>query len=362
MQIEGEATPITPHHMDWRSLAAAARPVVLVMRAPDSLARVLAQGKGQISSIAADFLRVYGRLNSDATSAGCTIAGLQIDYDCPTARLADYRALLENLRPSLAAAHPGAQLSITALPTWMQSKSFGPLVRATAWYTLQIHGIERPTTIEKPIVLCDAARIVPWAKRASSFGVPFLVALPSYGYRVIFDGAGKFTALVAEGAQSTLRSGFQERLVEADPQAMAATMRMLRAAPPANLRGVVWFRLPIPTDRLNWPWLTLAAVMDGRNPALTFAAELRHPDPGLYEVWLRNTGQSNTHSMISLSADLTGYHVLASDTTNGFDLGEHGILTGPAPPLGSSRLAAWFRITPDPNSRPIPMGEVQVLP
>jgi hypothetical protein len=36
--------------------------------------------------------------------------------------------------------------------------------------------------------------------------------------------------------------------------------------PPANLAGLIWYRLPNEDDDLNWRWPTLAAVMQGRAP------------------------------------------------------------------------------------------------
>jgi len=35
------------------------------------------------------------------------------------------------------------------------------------------------------------------------------------------------------------------------------------------MRGVIWYRLPVASDKFNWPWPTLERVMRGERSAAT---------------------------------------------------------------------------------------------
>ena len=97
-------------------------------------------------------------------------------------------------------------------------------------------------------------------------GVPFRIALPTYGYLVAFDPAGKFFALAAEGPIPTWPSGTQVRVARADAPSVSALAHALATAPPPHCTGVIWFRLPVASDRLNWNWTTLATILQGGTP------------------------------------------------------------------------------------------------
>jgi hypothetical protein len=61
---------------------------------------------------------------------------------------------------------------------------------------------------------------------------------------------------------------------------------------PPELAGVIWFRLPVAGERLNWSWPTLQAVMAGRAPRAAIRALQREPEPGLVEIDLQNAGEA----------------------------------------------------------------------
>jgi len=67
-------------------------------------------------------------------------------------------------------------------------------------------------------------------------------------------------------------------------------VRISRAS--AELAGVLWYRLPVAGDRLNWSWSTLRAVTAGRAPQGAIRATLREPEPGLVEIDLLNAGEA----------------------------------------------------------------------
>ena len=69
------------------------------------------------------------------------LAGVEIDYDCPTSKLATYARFLAALRSRLA---PSTKLSITALPTWMNSGELEGLTRNLDEIVLQVHAVDDP--------------------------------------------------------------------------------------------------------------------------------------------------------------------------------------------------------------------------
>ena len=64
------------------------------------------------------------------------IVGLQIDFDCPESKIADYALWMEAFRNSLP---EGAELSFTALPSQMDAPGFKKLAGLADYFVLQIH-------------------------------------------------------------------------------------------------------------------------------------------------------------------------------------------------------------------------------
>ena len=326
---------------DWNALSKIHSPITIVLRANAALSDML-QGESRDSAIVF-VTKSLEDIVAEATAAGVTVRGVQLDYDCPSAKLATYKTLVDALRPRF----NSMELSITALPTWLRWREFDELVRDLDYYVLQVHSLERPERVDQAITLCDTARIPGYLDRAASIGAPFYLALPTYGYRFVFDEAGAFSAISAEGPPPALKPGQRVRTVMVDPDEIAKSVRELRAHSPHNLIGFVWFRLPVAQDELNWTWQTLQAVRDGRAPESSFSAEIRNPSPDLYELHISNTGESVETGKIQTTLRYDSREVLASDTHNGFSLAPTDVqsarLIGPAPRPGESVLAAWFR-------------------
>ena len=161
-------------------------------------------------------------------AAGIPVAGVEIDHDCATAALADYAAWLRAHRPE------GLRLSITALPTWAGAPpALRELVAAVDEVVLQVHAVRAPDIFD-PV----AARR--WVERfaAAAPGARLRVALPTYK--------------VALGA--------------ADPDEVAAFLRALERDPVPGVAGIVWFRLPVATDRTAWSASVLTAVIQPEPP------------------------------------------------------------------------------------------------
>ena len=119
------------------------------------------------------------------------LAGVEIDYDCPTSKLATYARFLAALRSRLA---PSLKLSITALPTWMTSTELEPLTRDLDEIVLQVHAVDDPRR-----GLFDPDQAERWVREfGRRIHRPFRVALPAYDVRVTWRPDGRLASVEGE--------------------------------------------------------------------------------------------------------------------------------------------------------------------
>ena len=300
---------------DWAALRACGRPVGLALRI-GSFRGPFAADDPQTAFLAG----LAAALLAEARAASVAVAELQLDFDCAESKLDGYRVWVEAIRRRVAP----TPLTITALPSWLKQVAFKPLVSAADGFVMQVHSLEKPKHAGMPFVLCDPAAARQAVGRAASFGVPFRVALPTYGYVVGFDREGRFLGLSAEGSARNWPDGAQLREVRADPAAMAALVAEWTAAPPASLWGIIWYRLPIAGDRLNWRWPTLAAVMAGKSPRPLLQVETRRPRAGLVEVALSNAGDADYAERAAVALHWQRARLVACDGVGGFEPSETG--------------------------------------
>ena len=324
---------------DWTLFAAVKRPVWMVLRVH------VIPGIEE-----ADRRRAAAETLADATRGildNAPVGGLQIDYDCATEDLGHYATLLEIVREGL----PGVPMSITALPAWLRQPEFAAVVEDLDYFVLQVHSLEPPVHMDDAATLCDASRIPRWVDAAARLKTAFYVALPTYGYRLIFDAAGNFSGLGGEEVEETY-DGCTTRELAADPATLAAVVRALREAPPPHWRGFAWFRLPVEGDQLNWTWPVLENVMNGQSPETDLHVEVRTPSSHLYEVWIVNKGVYRPVEPIRVAGDWRDGGVVAHDVVGGFRRvgGQSDAtweLAGPVPHPGEETMVAWFRLASD---------------
>ncbi len=111
----------------WSAILATQRPVIGVIRI---------DGRLDESRMSALLDQVVARVEAEAK-----LAGLEIDYDCPTSKLPAYARFLAELRSRLAR---HIALSITALPTWMNSAELERLTGDLDEIVLQVHAVDDP--------------------------------------------------------------------------------------------------------------------------------------------------------------------------------------------------------------------------
>lgn len=234
--------------------------------------------------------------------AGVDVTGVETDYDCPTGSLPRYASFLAALRQ----AHPrDVTLSITALPTWLDSARLSDVLQHVDEAVLQVHAVQDPQA-----GLFDREQARVWARKwsevsrkASAGGVPFRIALPTYGSRVTWTRAGRIAAIESEAR--TFADPADGRELVVTPRDVTAFLDTLRDDRPSNLAGLVWFRVPTAEDERAWSLDTWHAVMDGRAlpGEINAIVEPSATIPGLYDVYVNNRG--NVDAMIPARVTLT---------------------------------------------------------
>jgi hypothetical protein len=244
------------------------RPVIAVIRLD-----------GQLKALDQDEITAQIRqVISDWQGQGLNLAGVEIDHDAGNARLPAYRQFLAQLREVLPTSLP---LSITALPSWLDSRELPALLSTVDSSVLQVHAVSDPRR-----GLFDADQARQWAKAWSRVTTkPFYLALPAYGVALLPSAGG---APVVESEVTVEREGLRRELL-ADPQSLRTLGTELRADPPKHLAGLIWFRLPLANDRRAWSLTTLRAVARGDALDSQLALKLS-ADNGLYDIGISNQG------------------------------------------------------------------------
>lgn len=334
---------VTRVAIDWESLQTVSK-VGLALRinaypgpftADDPTTRLL-------TALAYDLVR-------EARDHGVAPVEFQIDFDAATEKLDGYREWLRVLRPAVAP----VPLVFTALPTWLGSSKFAKLARAADSYVLQVHSLQRPARPDSPILLCNPVAARAAIERAGRIGRPFRVALPTYGYTYAFDAKGNFAGLSAEGTAPAWQGqpGYVVRELSAEPVSLAGLVASLRADRPAAMTGLIWYRLPVAGDRLNWSWPMLTAVMQGNAPEARLVATPRRNDRGLIEFTLTNAGDGDFSGPVKLTARWQTARRIAADGIGGFTIAGDGAqamrLTSPALrlPAGETQVIGWLRLS-----------------
>jgi hypothetical protein len=251
----------------WQALKATGRPVVAVVRIDGRLdeARMPA---------------LLGRIAAALEGPSGAIAGLEIDYDCPTSKLAGYARFLAALRARLPAS---LKLSITALPAWMNSPALERLGVSLDELVLQVHAVDDPRR-----GLFDPGQAERWVHAfARRIGRPMRVALPAYDVRVTWTNDGRLASV--EGEMPLLTASAPGATLRAAPEAVLDLIRRLQRVAPDNLVGFAWFRLPTGDDRRAWSPDTWRAVVSDRLVSTKVSASLVPAEShGLWTVMLAN--------------------------------------------------------------------------
>jgi len=220
---------------------------------------------------------------------------------------------------------------------------------------LQVHSLERPKSLDRAFALFDQSAARRAVSKAAELGLRFRVALPTYGYIVAFDDGGRFIGLSAEGPSKSWPANARLREVRADPLEIAQLLENWSSNPPAALEAILWYRLPISGDILNWRWPTLNAMLQARIPRKSVRAESHRVEPGLSEISLVNDGELDISSRLAVQTRWSGARLMAGDGLHGFKLADQGASSarfevGVRPyrlPAGERYVIGWLRLSED---------------
>jgi hypothetical protein len=320
-----------PAAVDWAALKRSYRPVIIVVRIDGQLTQL------NESPLVDDLVRIIDR----SRDAAASIAGIEIDHDCATARLEAYAQFLATVRARLGNAIP---LSITALPTWLGSPAVDHVFAQADEIELQVHAVRNPR-----FGLFNRNQAHAWiAQIATRTNKPFRVALPAYGSRVSWRTDGTLVAIEAE--MPLLAGGDSATELMASPQEVAALVRDLRDDPPAGLIGIAWFRLPTSDDRRAWSLTTWRAVMRGAAAPARIEAQVRQgATTGMNLLVLSNTGDRDADlprrvelpRACAIGDGANGYTREASDAHLALRREEIGLLRG-----HHQQVIGWMRCAP----------------
>jgi hypothetical protein len=333
----------------YETLVKTKRPVGIAIR--------IGPYQGPFSTDAPATKLIFGVAQSalaEAKQHQLAVRELQLDFDCAESQLDGYRLWVQALHARIAP----MSLTITALPSWLKQPAFGRLVSTTDGYVLQVHSLERPRDATTAFTLCDPVLAQRAVERAGEFQVPFRVALPTYGYRIAFDSAGRFVGLSAEGPARSWPPGVQEREVRADPIELAQLTQFWATNHPPAMQGLIWYRLLITNDILNWRWPTLSAIVALRSPHESVRAESRRVEPGLVEISLANNGELDISSRLAVEVRWSregGARLVAADGLRGFETVDEGPSTlrlqnqsqSCRLPAGERQVIGWLRFNYD---------------
>lgn len=298
-----------------------------------------AQGEG-----ITDFLcDLAAAIVAEARTNHAVLSELQIDFDCAESKLDGYRVWLTAIQQRVAP----LPVTITALPSWLDARAFKRLATVATNYVLQVHSVERPKDVNAPFTLCDPRTAERWVDTAGRIGVPFRVALPTYGYVIAFDKTGKFIGLSAEGPRRTWPEGARTREIFTDPLVMAELVEGWKTSRPEALRGVIWYRLPTRVDNFNWRWPTLGAIVASRSLQEKLRIEPRRVEAGLVEIKLVNSGELDISSRLAVEVRWSDARLMAGDALRDFELAD--------------RSASAARFQTKTNSIRLPAGDFLTL-
>ena len=320
--------------IDLRFLRQFGKPVIAVIRIDGRSSTTVLDDKLAGEALA---------LVSNWQRAGVPVRGLEIDYDCARSRLGGYRNFLHRLRARLP---HDFRLSITALPSWIESNDLPNLLSEVDETVLQVHSVLSPSK-----GLFDRSTAYGWAHAWSALSsVPFRIALPTYWSRVSWTADGRVEAIESEVDRFGTATPGRELVVQ--PGDVASLLAELRQSPPRHLTGIAWFRLPTALDRRAWSLRTWLAVMQGRSlrrapPVVRFKTD----QTGSQDVYLRNEGDLDARlpPRISISAQgcefsdaVPPYDVERETNMVRFLLKGDGLLRA-----GEQLLIGWVRCSND---------------
>jgi hypothetical protein len=166
------------------------------------------------ASLASVISETYKQDAARAAHDGALVAGLQLDLDVPTRLLTRYAQTLRLVRAQLP---PRTRLSITGLPTWVDSAHIDAVLASVDFWTPQCYGAIIPDELQKRIPIASAAGIAQTITRVRSLNHPFYAGIPAYGYALLYSPSGKLINLRGDLDPTLIARDRNFELIERSP-------------------------------------------------------------------------------------------------------------------------------------------------
>jgi len=252
-------------------------------------------------------------LLEDARLHGVEVREFQLDFDCAQKKLSGYRKWIHAVRTQISP----TRFVITTLPSWLKETEFRNLIYDVDGYVLQVHSV--PTQKESGRAsLCDVSLARKWVSQAESLGVPFSVALPTYRCLAGYDETGKLRGVMMDSIPLAWPTGTHVLEFGSNPDDIAALVDEWHKTAPATLQEIIWYRLPVETDRLNWQWKTLSAVMEGRKSQHKLEVSQRGTNP--IDLAISNLGETDDSLPQGVRISWDKGVLIASDALEGWSI------------------------------------------
>jgi hypothetical protein len=343
--IKQDKYEITLVEPDWQALADSGGQVGAVLRVHASVGKL-----GWNEALVQQLRELCGDIVARFKAGGAPLTELQLDYDCAESRLADYARLLDSLKLDV-------PLRITALPAWLRHDSARDLLARSPGYVLQVHSLHLPTQ-GGLTGLMDMDETRTAVRRAEEIGVPFRVALPTYSCVVEFTDDGRVREVHGEDMPTGLAlSGRKYAVLDSDAYALSELVADWRAHASALMQAVIWYRLPVSSDRLNWPPGLLPKVARGEPLKRGWTVSVQLAPEGHQEIVLNQAGEAPDDLPHEVRVSWQGGDVAGCDGLRGYRVQKHAPgqlvlwLGQPARfgrvQSGEQIVAGWLRLPED---------------
>lgn len=145
-----------------------------------------------LQTLATEIARAYREDSERARQDGADVSGLQLDIDFPTRLLTRYEKTLSAIRPLL---HSDTELSITGLPTWMDSPALNSVLENVDFWVPQFYGGEIPTRSDQMVPISSPESITYFVNKARQLDKPFYAGLAAYSVALLYNASGSLISL-----------------------------------------------------------------------------------------------------------------------------------------------------------------------
>jgi hypothetical protein len=220
-----------------------------------------------------------------ARQDGARVAGIQLDIDAPTRLLARYAKVLRLVRERLP---QGTKLSVTGLPSWMESEALDRVLSEVDFWIPQCYGALIPDRLDQLTPISSAQAVARTVARARRLNRPFYAGLAAYGYAILYG---------RDGAMVEVRGDLDPARVANDPNLELVERRPFSGLSEENATGA---SLPVASE---WRYVYRArhdGVTDGLAMRAGDALMLDVPSAGALRASARAVREEGGENLLGI--------------------------------------------------------------